>query len=166
MFTLDVSGIERLILQLEKRSEDYQFAVDSAAKYAHETILRRVKLGQLADGFGNYRMTKSTPTAGKYSKRWGNTRKKAGLSTNTHDLYFTGRLHKNFIIKKTKSVNKKNLTFSRTLEFTNYKVAGAKGRITYAELAAIQEINSGIGFQLSKTQLQNTIDVFKRAARL
>jgi hypothetical protein len=168
MFTLDVRGIERLILQLEKRSEDYQFAVDSAAKYAHQTILRRVELGQLAEGFGNYRMTKSTPTVGKYSKRWGNVRKKAGLSTNTHDLFFTGRLHKNFIIKKTKSVNKKNLTFSRTLEFTNYKVPRKK--ITYAELAAIQEDitkkGTGIGFQLSKTQLQNTIDVFKRAARL
>lgn len=167
MFTLDVSGIERLIIQLEKRSEDYQFAVDSAVQYARKTILNRVKLGQLAEGgFGNYRMTRSTPPLGRYSKSWGNTRKKEGLSTNTHDLFFTGRLHKNFIIKKTKSVNKKNLTFSRSLEFTNYKVAGAKGRITYAELAAIQEAKTGIGFQLTQTQAVKTMEVFKRAARL
>jgi hypothetical protein len=162
MFTLDVSGIERLILQLEKRSEDYQVAVDSAVELAQETILRRVKLGQLSDG--SYRVSNSSPLDGRYSDSWGSKRRIKPLSVNTHTLFFNGDLHKNFIIKKTKSVNKKNLTFARTIEFTNRQVRGKK--ITYAELAAIQEAKTGIGFQLSPSQLVRVMARFKQVARL
>jgi hypothetical protein len=73
-------------------------------------------------------------------------------------------LHKNFIIKKTKSINKKNLTFARTIEFTNYKVRGKD--ITYADLAKIQEAKTGIGFQLSPSQLVRVMARFKQVARL
>lgn len=167
MFTLDVSGIERLIIQLEKRSEDYQVAVDSAVELAQETILRRVKIGQLSDG--SYRVSNSSPLDGRYSESHAKKRrnyKDGARPTGIHNLFLSGGLHKNFVIKKTKSVNKKNLTFARTLEFTNFKVAGAKGRISYAELAAIQEKNTGIGFQLSPSQLVRVMARFKQVARL
>ena len=165
MFTLDVSGIERLILQLEKRSEDYQVAVDSAVELARETILNRVKIGQLTDG--TYRVSNSSPLDGRYSKSHARARRKykdGARPTGIHNLFLSGNLHKNFIIKKTKSINKKNLTFARTIEFTNYKVQG-KG-ITYAELAEIQEAKTGIGFQLSPSQLVRVMAKFKQVARL
>lgn len=167
MFTLDVSGIERLILQLEKRSEDYQAAVDSAVEFARETILNRVKLGQLSDG--SYRVSNSRPLDGRYSERQAKARRNyegGARPTGIHNLYLSGNLHKNFIIKKTKSINKKNLTFARTIEFTNINVAGAKGRITYADLAKIQETKTGIGFQLSPSQLVRVMARFKQVARL
>lgn len=165
MFTIDIRGIDRLIAQLEKRAEDYQVAVESATELARETILLRVYNGQLTEGgFGNMRMTKSNPPLDRYSQRWGKQRKKKGLSTKTHNLSYTGGLYRNFIIKKTKSINKKNLVFSRTLEFTNYRVAGSN--ITYAQLAKIQEDYTGIGFQLSPSQFTRVMARFKQVARL
>lgn len=165
MFTIDVRGIDRLIAQLEQRKEDYQVAADSAIELARETILLRVYNGQLAEGgFNNYRDTKSIKRIGRYSKRWGNERKAGGLSTQTHNLSYTGRLYNNFIVKRTKSVNKKNIQFERTLEFTNRTVY--KSKITYAQLADIQENYSGIGFQLTPTQFSRVMARFKQVARL
>lgn len=165
MFTLDVSGIERLILQLEKRSEDYQAAVDSAVELAHETILNRVKLGQLSDG--SYRVSNSIPLDGRYSERQAKARRnyKGGARpTGIHNLYLSGGLFKNFVIKKEKSVSKNNLKYSRTIGFTNDKVQGKD--ITYAQLAKIQETKTGIGFQLSPSQLVRVMARFKQVARL
>lgn len=162
MFTLDVSGIDRLILQLEKRSEDYQVAVDSAVELAHETILKRVKIGQLTDG--SYRVSNSSPLDGRYSESWGKKRTRAGKSVKTHNLSFTGALHLNFVIKKEKSISKNNLKYSRTIGFTNDKVQGKD--ITYAQLAEIQEAKTGIRFQLSPSQLVRVMARFKQVARL
>jgi len=167
MFTIDIRGIDRLIAQLEKRAEDYQVAVESATELARDTILRRVKLGQLTDG--SYRVSNSFPLEGRYSQRQAKARrnyKGGALPIGTHNLYMSGNLHRNFIIKKTQSINKKNLVFSRTLEFTNYSVAGSKNRLTYAELAQIQEQNTGIGFQLSPSQFTRVMARFKQVAIL
>lgn len=162
MFTLDVSGINNLILKLEKRSEDYQLAVDSAVELAYETIKNRVKLGQLTDG--SYRVSNSSPLNGRYSKSWGDKRARSGKSVKTHNLSFTGALHSNFVINERKSISKNNIKYSRSIGFTNEKVQGRD--ITYAQLAKIQESKTGVGFQLSPSQLVRVMARFKQVARL
>jgi len=67
MFTADLSGLNRLIAQLEQRSLDYQEAIDSAVKLAQQTILNRVKLGQLVDG--GYRVSNNPYNGSRYSRR-------------------------------------------------------------------------------------------------
>ena len=161
MFTIDVRGIDRLIAQLEQRKEDYQVAADSAIELARETIINRAKLGQLVDG--SYRETRSIKRIGRYSERQGKFRRKIGLPTGVQTLSVTGRLYNNFIVKRTKSVNKKNIQFERTLEFTNRSVVGRD--ISYSELADIHERN-GVTFQLSPSQFIRVMARFKQVARL
>ena len=160
MFTADLSGLNRLIAQLEQRSFDYQVAIDEAVKLAQQTILNRVKLGQLVDG--SYRVSNNTYGGSRYSRRQFNARK--GKPTNTHNLYFSGNLHRNFVIDKGMPLNKGNRLFTRTLGFTNNLVKDRT--ITYSELAQIQEDKTGIGFQLSPSQLIRVMARFKQVARL
>lgn len=163
MFTADLSGLNRLIAQLEQRKLDYQVALDSAVDLAKSTILNRVNLGQLVDG--SFR-TSSNPfrkvpfVQGRYSRRQFFARNKAGLSVKQHNLNFTGKLHKNFVIDKRDS----KTLFVRNLGFTSRIVTGKT--ITYAELAQIQEDKTGIGFQLSPSQLIRVMARFKQVARL
>lgn len=158
MFNADLSGLNRLIAQLEQRSLDYQVALDSAVDLAKTTILNRVQLGQLVDG--GYR-TSSNPYGGsRYSERQFKARNKRGLSTKQHNLNFSGNLHRNFVIDKRDS----KTLFVRNLGFTSRIVTGKT--ITYAELAQIQEAKTGIGFQLSPSQLVRVMARFKQVARL
>lgn len=163
MFTADLSGLNRLIAQLEQRKLDYQVALDEAVSLARETILNRVKNGQLVDG--TYRTSNSLFRRipfreGRYSERQFKARTKRGLSIKQHDLYFTGNLYRNFVIDKRSS----NTLFVRNLGFTSRVVVGKT--ITYAELAQIQENKTGIGFQLSPSQLIRVMARFKQVARL
>lgn len=168
MLNIDVRGIDRIILKLEQRLLDYQNAVDVATDFARDTIIRRAKLGQLTDG--SY-MTSTNPYRGSRYARTQYIRRRRNspsLSTLTHNLSFTGNLHKNFVVKRTKSINKKNITFSRTIEFNNTLVAGRRGRsysLTYAQLATIHEAK-GRMFSLSPSQMQRVIAKFKQTARL
>jgi hypothetical protein len=162
MFTADLSGLNRLIAQLEQRSLDYQVAIDEATKFAQQTILNRVKLGQLVDG--GYRVSNNPYNGSRYSRRQFNARKGVPLPTNSHNLYFSGTLHKNFVINNNMPLNKGNRLFTRTLGFTNNLVKDRT--ITYAELAQIQENKTGVGFQLSPSQLIRVMARFKQVARL
>lgn len=161
MFTIDVRGIDRLILQLEQRKEDYQVAVDEAAKFARDTIINRAKLGQLVDG--SYRDTRSLRRIGRYSQRQGRFRRKTGLAVGVQTLNVTGNLYNNFIVQNGRSINKRNPIFERTVGFTNKNVTDRE--ITYSELADIHERN-GVTFQLSPSQLIRVMARFKQVARL
>lgn len=161
MFNADLSGLNRLISQLEQRSLDYQEAIDSAVKLAQTTILNRVKLGQLVDG--GYRVSNNPYNGSRYSRRQFKARV-GKAPTNTHNLYFSGDLHRNFVIDNNMPLNKGNKLFTRSLGFTNSLVKDRT--ITYAELARIQENKTGIGFQLSPSQLIRVIARFKQVARL
>jgi len=158
MFTVDLSGLNRLIIQLEQRKLKYQVALDDAVELAKKTILNRVQLGQLVDG--GYRVSKKPFGGSRYSERQFIARTKEGLSTKQHNLNFSGNLHKNFVIDKRDS----KTLFVRNLGFTSRIVV--RKRITYAELASIQEKNTGIGFQLSPSQMIRVMARFKQVAGL
>jgi hypothetical protein len=164
MFNADLSGLNRLIAQLEQRSLDYQNAIDEAVKYAQQTIKARVKLGQLTDG--SYRVSNNPFGGSRYSERQFRFRKSQSpsLPTGIHNLYVSGNLDRNFVIGSGTSPNKANKLYTRSLGFTNTMVSGKK--ITYAELAQIQEAKTGIGFQLSPSQLIRVMARFKQVARL
>ena len=162
MFTVDLSGLNRLIAQLEQRSVDYQNAIDEAVKYAQQTIKARVKLGQLVDG--GYRTSNNPYGGSRYSERQYRFRKAKGKPTGSHNLYVDGNLHNNFVITNGVSINKANKLYSRSLGFTNTLIKGKS--ITYADLANIQEAKTGIGFQLSPSQLVRVMARFKQVARL
>lgn len=161
-FTVDLSGLNRLIAQLEQRSLDYQIAIDEATKYAQKTIRARVKLGQLVDG--SYRVSNNPYGGSRYSERQFKFRNKRGLTTNTHTLYVNGNLDRNFVINNGVPMSKGNKLFTRSLGFTNTLIKGKS--ITYADLANIQESKTGIGFQLSPAQLTRVMSRFKQVARL
>ena len=158
MFTADLSGLNRLIAQLEQRKLDYQVAMDDAVTLARTTILNRVQLGQLVDG--GYRVSNNPYQGSRYSERQFKARNKRGLSTKQHNLSFSGNLYRNFVIDRRGSNN----LFVRNLGFTSRVVTGKT--ITYAELAQIQEAKTGIGFQLSPSQLVRVMARFKQVARL
>lgn len=162
MFTADLSGLNRLIEQLEQRKLDYQVALDDAVELARTTILNRVKLGQLVDG--GYRVSNNPYGGSRYSERQFNHRKKRGLPTSVHNLYATGELFNNFVIDKRQTASRNTTLFVRTLGFTNRIVRGKS--ITYSDLAQIQENKTGIGFQLSPSQLIRVMARFKQVARL
>ena len=162
MFTADLSGLSRLIAQLEQRSVDYQIALDSAVDLAQSTILNRVRLGQLVDG--SYRVSNTAFNGSRYSERQYKYRSKAGKPTGIHTLYVDGNLHKNFVVDKGQTIGKNNRLFVRKLGFTNNQVPNKD--INYGELAAIQERKTGIGFQLSPSQLIRVMARFKQVARL
>jgi hypothetical protein len=122
-----------------------------------------VKLGQLVDGSfrtSNNPFRKVPFVQGRYSRRQFFARNARGLSVKQHNLYFSGNLHRNLIIDRRNS----NMLFVRTLVFTSRIVTGKT--ITYAELAQIQENKTGIGFQLSPSQLIRVMARFKQVARL
>lgn len=162
MFTADLSGLNRLISQLEQRKLDYQVALDDAVDLARTTILNRVKLGQLVDG--GYRVSNNPYQGSRYSERQFRFRKKRSLPTSAHTLYVTGDLFNNFVVDKRVPVASTSNLFVRTLGFTNRNVRGKQ--ITYSDLAQIQEAKTGIGFQLSPSQLIRVMARFKQVARL
>ena len=164
MFNVDLSGLNRLIAKLEQRSLNYQVALDEAVKFAQTTILNRVKLGQLVDG--GYRVSNNPYQGSRYSRRQFNTRRNNStpLTTNTHTLSFTGGLYRNFVIDNRLAPNKKNKLFVRSLGFTNNPVPNKN--ITYSQLAQIQEDKTGVGFQLSPSQLVRVVAKFKQSAGL
>jgi hypothetical protein len=164
MFTVDLGGLERLIAQLENRSLAYQSAIDNAVEFARTTILNRVKLGQTVDG--TYRVSKRPYDGSRYSRRQFNFRKNNSrpLPTSSHNLFVTGALHKNFVISNSQTINKGNKSFVRQIGFTSSPVQGKN--ITYAQLANIQERNTGIGFQLSPSQMIRVMARFKQVAGL
>lgn len=161
MFTIDVRGIDRLVAQLEQRKEDYQVAVDEAAKFARDTIINRARLGQLVDG--SYRETRSLKRIGRYSQRQGRFRRSVGIPTGVQTLSVTGALYRNFVVQNGRSINRKNPIFERTVGFTNQDVVGRN--ISYSELADIHEQN-GVTFQLSPSQFIRVMARFKQVARL
>ena len=162
MFTVDLSGLNRLIAQLEQRKLDYQVALDDAVDLARTTILNRVKLGQLVDG--GYRVSNNPYNGSRYGERQFNYRKKRGLPTSSHNLFVTGELFNNFVMDRRQAIAKTNNLFVRTVGFTNRFVRGKA--ITYSDLAQIHENNTGVGFQLSPSQLTRVIARFKQVAKL
>lgn len=162
MFTVDLGGLQNLIAQLENRSLAYQLAIDNAVEFARTTILNRVKLGQTVDGA--YRVSKRPYNGSRYSRRQFNFRKDKALPTSSHNLFVTGELHKNFVISNSQAINKGNKLFVRSIGFTSSPVQGKN--ITYAQLANIQEKNTGIGFQLSPSQMIRVMARFKQVAGL
>jgi hypothetical protein len=131
--------------------------MDEAVYLARRTILNRVQLGQLVDG--GYRVSNNPYQGSRYSRRQFNARN-GKAPTKIHTLNFSGNLHNNFVIDKRDS----KTLFVRNLGFTSRIVIGKT--ITYAELAQIQENKTGIGFQLSPSQLIRVMARFKQVARL
>lgn len=160
MFTINIQGIQSLKTKLENKQVRYKLAADMAIDYAHETILRRVRAGQLVDG--GYRNTNSDRRTGRYSKRQADYRSDFGLSSVTHNLRVKGDLFENF--RRSIGKNSASGMYIRSLYFTNKLVDRPNRRypITYKRLANIQENNTGIGFNLSPAQMERVRQVFRQ----
>ena len=156
MLQIDIEGILKLQRRLEAKTLLYKEAIDDAIDYSREIILARVESGHNTDGtFRNTNTDKAR--VGRYSEWQGEYRKARGLSVNKHNLKVDGDLFDNF--KRTIGRSDLNKTYKRSLYFSRRTVNNRK--ITYKELADIQEKARKVAFKLSRNQARLVSERFK-----